>query len=86
MNHTRGAAYPAVNTDDFEDAKVLVPGKRVLEAYHSIVSGLLDLKQSLLEKNSNLRRTCDLLLPTLISGRIKGRSEARSVTVERING
>lgn len=70
VNHTRGAAYPAVNTEDFENAKILVPDTRILDSYHDIVNDFFILRHSFLEKNANLRRTRDLLLPRLVSGEI----------------
>ena len=68
VNHTRGAAYPAVNTEDFDNAKILVPHAKILSVYDEVVSHLFPLRQRLFEKNANLRCTRDLLLPKLISG------------------
>ena len=70
INHTRGAAYPAVNKVDFENAEILVPSGRILESFHSLVTHNFVLRQNLFERNQVLRRTCDLLLPKLISGQL----------------
>ncbi len=70
-NHATGAAYPAVNTGDFENADVMLPPSELLHTYHRIVSDFYIEKQILHAKNDVLRRTRDLLLPRLVSGEIK---------------
>ena len=69
-NHATGAAYPAVNSEDFKNALVILPTKSLLELFHTIVIDLFDHKQNMHQKNANLRRTRDLLLPKLISGEL----------------
>ncbi len=63
-----GAAYPAVNAIDFENAAVLLPSNALLESFHVLVKNLFHLKHTLQQRNVNLRRTRDLLLPKLVSG------------------
>jgi len=69
-NHATGAAYPAVSTDDFEDADVLLPPSELLALSHRVVLDFFDEKQNLHKRNGVLRRTRDLLLPRLISGEV----------------
>jgi type I restriction enzyme, S subunit len=69
-NHATGSAYPAVNAGDFEAALIVVPPKRLLDDYDKVVSDVLTQQQVLHEKNANLRRTRDLLLPRLVSGEV----------------
>jgi type I restriction enzyme, S subunit len=69
-NRATGAAYPAVNAEDFQRALILRSPDRLLEVFHDIVAPMFDQKQILLNKNANLRRTRDLLLPRLIAGEI----------------
>jgi type I restriction enzyme S subunit len=69
-NHATGAAYPAVNSGDFENALILHPPNALLEAYNTIVGDHFDHKRIMQQKNANLRRTRDLLLPKLISGEV----------------
>ena len=69
-NNATGSAYPAVNAGDFKTAQVLIPFDELLNKFHNIVVDILDQKQNLQQKNDNLRRTRDLLLPKLISGEI----------------
>ena len=70
INHTTGAAYPAVNSEDFEYALILHPPNALLESYHTIVGSLFDYKHIMQQKNLNLRITRDLLLQKLISGEV----------------
>jgi len=67
-NHATGAAYPAVTAKDFEAAKMLVPDEPLVRRFHEHCEPMLLLKENLLRKSANLRRTRDLLLPKLISG------------------
>jgi len=69
-NHARGAAYPAVASGDFENSEILCPPKALLDQFHSITVGMMDLQECLHLKNSNLITTRNLLLPRLISGEI----------------
>jgi type I restriction enzyme, S subunit len=69
-NHARGAAYPAVTAEDFQNADVLLPSPAILDQFHDVVCPMLELKHRHMERNRNLRQTRDLLLPKLISGEI----------------
>ncbi|BBC23618.1 restriction endonuclease subunit S [Pseudanabaena sp. ABRG5-3] len=69
-NNATGSAYPAVNSSDFKNADIVIPDKFLLDKYHNIVVEMLQQKQNLQNKNINLRKTRDLLLPKLISGEI----------------
>jgi type I restriction enzyme, S subunit len=70
VNHAKGAAYPAVGAEDFENAKVLKPTDDLVTAFDRIVEPMMRLVATLQLKNANLRITRDLLLPKLISGDI----------------
>ena len=70
INHTSGAAYPAVNSGDFDNAVILHPPNALLKSYHTIAGDLFDHKQIMQQKNANFRHTRDLLLPKLISGEV----------------
>ncbi len=69
-NRATGAAYPAVSAIDFENAAVLLPSNALLESFHVLVKNLFHLKHTLQQRNVNLRCTCDLLLPKLVSGEV----------------
>ena len=68
VNHATGAAYPAVNSGDFEKADFLKPTKDIVDLFHQTTEGMFLLRNRLAAKNSNLRQTRDLLLPKLIAG------------------
>lgn len=69
-NHARGAAYPAVTSEDFENAVILLPHEPIVSQFHEIVCPMLELKHGFTQRNTVLRRTRDLLLPKLISGEV----------------
>jgi type I restriction enzyme S subunit len=69
-NHATGSAYPAVNAGDFESVLIVVPFKSLLDDFDKIASDMLTQCQVLHEKNANLRRTRDLLLPRLVAGEV----------------
>ncbi|MDP1989445.1 MAG: restriction endonuclease subunit S [Syntrophales bacterium] len=70
VNHAKGAAYPAVNAYDFENADILVPSKQLLSSFDDKALPIAIFTHRLKEKNTTLRRTRDLLLPKLISGEV----------------
>ena len=70
VNHAKGAAYPAVSAEDFENAKVLMPANDLVEAFDRIAEPMMRLVAVLQVTNINLRSTRDLLLPKLISGEL----------------
>jgi len=70
-NHATGAAYPAVSTSDFENAKVLVPPNALLKKFHLAIDDFFVEQNILKRKNANLRRTRDMLLPKLVSGEVE---------------
>jgi type I restriction enzyme S subunit len=70
VNHAKGAAYPAVSAEDFENADILIPSNKVLSNFDDHVLPTAVLAHRLKAKNATLRRTRDLLLPKLISGQV----------------
>ena len=69
-NHATGSAYPAVSASDFENARILCPPRELLKLFHKITFGLFVQQENLRQRNANLRRTHDLVLPKLISGEL----------------
>ncbi len=70
-NHATGAAYPAVNSSDFENAEIVLPSKESLTRFEEITVPMFILRENLMLKNTNLRQARDLLLPCLVSGEIE---------------
>jgi type I restriction enzyme, S subunit len=66
----KGAAYPAASFEDFEKAKILVPTDGLLEAFHQKTEPIFRSRALLQQQIESLRKTRDLLLPRLISGKL----------------
>ena len=65
----KGAAYPATSFDDFEKAKLLVPTDDLMKSFHEKAEPMFRQKHFLQQQSERLRKTRDLLLPRLISGK-----------------
>lgn len=70
VNRARGAAYPAVNASDFNEARLLVPEPACLSRFEQVAAPAFEMIDRLQRKIANLRQTCVLLLPKLMSGEI----------------
>jgi type I restriction enzyme S subunit len=69
--YATGAAYPAVKADTFETAKMLLPDKGLLKAFHDLVGPLLARIAHNQRQNRRLAGLRDTLLPKLLSGEIE---------------
>jgi len=65
-----GAAVPTLNRNDVHGLPVVRPTADLLHHFDEIAGPLVTLKERLVDKNTNLRTTRDLLLPKLISGEL----------------
>jgi type I restriction enzyme S subunit len=63
-----GAAVPTLNRNDIHGLPVILPSFELLKRFNQYIIPIFSQKKILKEKNANLRRTRDLLLPKLISG------------------
>ncbi|CDO60272.1 Type I restriction-modification system,specificity subunit S [Candidatus Phaeomarinobacter ectocarpi] len=70
INHATGVGYPAVRSDDFERAEVLLPPKALLDHFHEATEPNLRLIRKLDQQNQKLAQARDLLLPRLMNGEI----------------
>jgi type I restriction enzyme S subunit len=66
-----GATMDNLSKGKFESLNIVSPSNNIVEKYHSCVSPMFDEIKKLLEQNTNLRQTRDLLLPKLISGEVE---------------
>ncbi len=66
-----GTTVLGFRTGDAEDYSAIIPPRDLAKAFDEKVSPMLDLVETLHEKTANLRRTRDLLLPRLMSGRVE---------------
>jgi type I restriction enzyme S subunit len=69
-NNATGAAYPAVTATTFENAELLIPHTALLSMFGDVTIPISKQIHSLQCEIKNLRRTRDLLLPSLLSGQI----------------
>ena len=65
-----GAAQPSANAQVLTSYPVVIPPQELQKSFDDKVQSLLDYREILQQKNTNLRTTRDLLLPRLISGEI----------------
>jgi type I restriction enzyme S subunit len=70
VNHARGAAYPAVTGEDFENARIVHPAEVIAEKFHYNVLPMYEQRETLIRKNALLSQSRDLLLPRLVSGEL----------------
>ncbi|MEP4987286.1 MAG: restriction endonuclease subunit S [Paracoccaceae bacterium] len=69
-NHATGASYPAVRSDDFDRAEILVPSDDLMKAFHEFAEPIFRKRQMLGENNAQLSAARDFLLPRLMDGRL----------------
>lgn len=68
-----GAAVPTLNRNDVHKLPIVLPQQELASRFDEYVLPMFDLKWYLTKRNSLLRRTRDLLLPKLISGKSMSR-------------
>jgi type I restriction enzyme S subunit len=68
---SNGATMTNVNKSKFEKIKTILPEEKILLAFHNSVKNNFELILNLQEKNQLLQETRDLLLPRLISGKLR---------------
>lgn len=69
-NLATGATFKEINKRTFRELQIVVASPDICEAFVNIMSPIGGLIENLLQRNSNLRRTRDLLLPKLVSGEV----------------
>jgi len=68
--YVSGVAIPRIVLKDFKKFKVLVPTQELQDKWYNLVIPIVHECWRLIDKNTNLRETRDLLLPKLISGEL----------------
>ncbi len=66
---SNGAAQQNLSPIQVKDIKVIIPKLEILDKFSQIASKYYDLSLYLQEKNQNLSKTRDLLIPQLVTGR-----------------
>lgn len=72
------AAVPGLSRNQAYKNKFLLPAGNILELFTSIIKPIFNQSELLINKNNNLCKTRDLLLPKLISGKI----DVESIKIE----
>lgn len=70
-SYNSGAALPSMTTDILSHLKVIVPEKKLLKQFDEFVAVIFKQKVILEKKNKALIKQRDLLLPRLMSGKLK---------------
>jgi type I restriction enzyme, S subunit len=65
-----GTIFKSVTKDDVHGIKFLLPPKEIIEKFETFASPISRELEILTEKNANLRRTRDMLLPRLVGGEV----------------
>ena len=66
-----GATVPSLRQNNFTNMKIIMPKMELVNKYDGIVSSFIDEINSLKEKNENLIKQRNLLLPRLMSGKLE---------------
>ena len=66
----RGAAQPFISLNDSKNLKIILPDLNIIREFSDMINNLYTHMNILMTKNNNLKKTRDLLLPKLISGKI----------------
>jgi type I restriction enzyme, S subunit len=70
-SNATGAAYPAVTSEVFERARIVLPLRPVLESFHNYTETWLRQIAANNRESKTLARTRDYLLPKLLSGEVE---------------
>jgi type I restriction enzyme S subunit len=70
-----GAKMPRANWDVLEKYQVVIPKGKVAEKFSAVFADIIAQQQALIFQIQNLRRTRDLLLPRLLSGKVELKTE-----------
>ncbi|VEP13478.1 Restriction modification system DNA specificity domain protein (modular protein) [Hyella patelloides LEGE 07179] len=65
-----GATFNSIVMDTFKRLQIIEPPVALIDEFSNLVSPIFEQMLNLINKNINLRKTRDLLLPKLISGQI----------------
>ncbi len=70
LNMASGATFKEISKTVFKTIDIILPSQNIRDDFQRIVEPLVDKILNLQRKNTNLRRTRNLLLPKLISGKV----------------
>lgn len=82
INLASGATFKEINKTTFRQLNIAIPNKEIKDKFLLLLTPIFKQIENLQIKNSNLRKTRDILLPKLISGEID--VENLDITTEQI--
>lgn len=71
INYAGGGAQQHINKQIVQDQKILIPNEKLILKFKNIIEPKFNLITSLMITNKLLKQTRDLLLPRLISGKLR---------------
>jgi type I restriction enzyme S subunit len=77
-----GATFKEINKRTFRELNILVPTSGVRSVFVGYVTPIFNSLKNLLQRNTNLRITRDLLLPKLVSGEVSVQAAEREAAAE----
>ncbi|MBS4057502.1 MAG: restriction endonuclease subunit S [Bacteroidales bacterium] len=78
-NFNSGAGVPTLNQNHLQTLKFGLPSKTVQNKFEEIISPIFKQIEIHKEQNQNLKQTRDLLLPRLISGKLKAKEAEKEI-------
>lgn len=84
--YSGGTKMPVINWEVFKTMKVVVPQREIITEFESMTNNIFNLIKVLNLKNIILKRTRDLLLPKLISGKLDVSNLDIKIREENCNG
>jgi type I restriction enzyme S subunit len=70
INLASGATFKEINKTTFRKLPIVIPETKIQELFIQLLEPIFKQVENLQQKNNNLQKTRDLLLPKLISGQI----------------
>jgi type I restriction enzyme S subunit len=70
IQQASGTTFLEINRSTFKRIKLVLPSSGILDSFTQTIRPVMMEVHALSQKNQNLRKTRDLLLPKLISGRL----------------
>lgn len=84
-NMSYGAAIQNINTEILRKTPILIPSEDILNRFYSIITPIDNEHKILLQKNQLLQQTRDLLLPRLISGKLRVEEKLYKIEQNEMN-
>ena len=78
-HNSTGSIFSGIRVSVLNNTKLLVPDKRVIDAFSDIISDLMNKKYQLEKQSQQLTSLRDFLLPMLMNGQVTFKKEGESI-------